>query len=75
MYGIFTTGTGATEVELAPQIPYGEDGDVLYLPSFGSKVNFQANAYGVGGTLVYGFGRNCRANNKDKLGTPFFLRL
>ena len=58
VYGIITTGAGATEVELAPQIPYGDGDDILYLPSFGSKVDFKANAYGLGGTFVYGFGRN-----------------
>lgn len=58
VYGIITTGTGNTEVELAPQIPYGKGDDILYLPSFGSKVDFKANAYGLGGTFIYGFGRN-----------------
>jgi hypothetical protein len=58
VYGIVTTGAGATEVELAPRIPYGSTGDILQLHSFGSKVNFKANAYGLGGTFVYGFGRN-----------------
>lgn len=58
VYGIITTGAGATEVELAPRIPYGDGNDILQLPSFGSKVDFKANAYGLGGTFVYGFGRN-----------------
>jgi hypothetical protein len=58
VYGIITTGTGATEVELAPRIPYGDGNDVLQLPTFGSKVDFTANAYGLGTTVIYGFGRN-----------------
>lgn len=58
VYGIITTGKGATEVELAPRIPYGDGNDVLELPQFGSKVDFSANAYGLGTTVIYGFGRN-----------------
>jgi hypothetical protein len=58
VYGIITTGAGQTQVELAPQIPYGDGNDILSLPSFGSTVDFRANAYGLGGTFVYGFGRN-----------------
>lgn len=58
VYGIITTGNGATEVELSPRIPYGDGNDVLELPEFGSKVDFTANAYGLGTTLIYGFGRN-----------------
>lgn len=40
VYGIVTTGKGSTEVALSPKIPYGNSGDVLNLPAFGSKVNF-----------------------------------
>lgn len=58
VYGIITTGTGATEVELAPRIPYGDGNEILALPQFGSKVDFTANAYGLGTTVIYGFGRN-----------------
>lgn len=56
VYGIVTTGNGATEVSLAPQIPYGE-GEILQLPEFGSKVEFTAEAYGLGTTLFAPFGK------------------
>lgn len=56
VYGIITTGNGATEAKLAPQIPYGE-GEILQLPEFGSKVEFTAEAYGLGTTLFAPFGK------------------
>ncbi|MDC1106412.1 hypothetical protein OAT16_06870 [Prolixibacteraceae bacterium] len=49
VYGLFSKVGGTTSVSLAPFLAG------VQFPEFGSTVNFDSNAYGVGGTLVYGY--------------------
>ena len=58
VYGIVSTGAAATEVALAPKIPYGSEGDVLELPEFSSRVEFQASTIGLGSTFFAKLGQD-----------------
>lgn len=49
VYGLFSQVSGTTSVSLAPTF-----GGVTF-PEFGSTVGFDASAYGLGATLVYGY--------------------
>ncbi|MBD0400854.1 hypothetical protein [Flammeovirga sp. EKP202] len=52
VYGIYTNSTGTTEVSLQPRW-FDEDGNlVISLPEVTSIVDFSANSYGFGTTLV-----------------------
>lgn len=55
VYGLFSKVTGGTEVSLQPTWRDATGEIILQLPEFGSKVEFDAIAYGGGATLVYGF--------------------
>ncbi|MGB0838430.1 MAG: hypothetical protein ACPGRE_10045 [Flavobacteriaceae bacterium] len=53
-YGIYAQNSGNTTVGLQPEW-YDENGDlILSLPAFGSSVDFSAETWGIGTTLVYG---------------------
>lgn len=55
VYGLYSNSSGSTEVSLSPSW-HDEDGNlILALPQFGSTVLFDANSYGFGTTLVYGY--------------------
>lgn len=49
VYGLFSQVSGSTSVRLAPAF-----GGIKF-PEFGSTVDFDASAYGLGATLVYGY--------------------
>lgn len=49
VYGLFSQVYGSTSVRLAPVF-----GGITF-PEFGSTVDFDASAYGLGATLVYGY--------------------
>ncbi|QZT37003.1 hypothetical protein K5X82_17475 [Halosquirtibacter xylanolyticus] len=49
VYGLYSEVSGSTFVSLAPNL--GEQ----QFPEFSSKVDFDASAYGLGATLVYGY--------------------
>ncbi|QZT37008.1 hypothetical protein K5X82_17500 [Halosquirtibacter xylanolyticus] len=49
VYGLFSQVSGSTSVKLAPNL-----GGIQF-PEFGSDVDFDASAYGLGATLVYGY--------------------
>ncbi|TRX66316.1 hypothetical protein [Carboxylicivirga sp. M1479] len=52
VYGIYANNTGTTNVSLQPTW-YDDNGDlVLMLPEIKSTVDFSANSYGIGSTLV-----------------------
>ncbi|MDC1106407.1 hypothetical protein OAT16_06845 [Prolixibacteraceae bacterium] len=49
IYGLYSEVSGSTDVSLAPYLA-GQQ-----FPVFSSKVNFDASAYGLGTTIVYGY--------------------
>lgn len=56
VYGMYSRSSGSTSVSLEPTW-YDDNGNlVLQLPAFTSTVDFEANSYGFGTTLVYGIG-------------------
>ncbi|MGJ5640569.1 hypothetical protein [Formosa sp. S-31] len=55
VYALFSTVKGGTEVSLQPAWKDGTGNIMLQLPEFSSKVDFDALAYGLGTTLVFGW--------------------
>lgn len=55
VYGLFSKIQGETSVRLQPTWKDGVGNIILQLPEFGATVDFDAIAYGVGTTLVFGY--------------------
>jgi hypothetical protein len=55
VYGMFSTLKGSTDVSLQPTWKDAEGDVILQLPEFSSKVEFDALAYGVGTTFIFGW--------------------
>lgn len=55
VYGLFSAVTGSTEVSLQPTWKDATGEVILEMQEFGSKVEFDALAYGMGVTMIYGF--------------------
>lgn len=55
VYGLFSKISGGTNVRLQPTWKDSLGNIILQLPEFGASVDFDAIAYGVGTTLVFGY--------------------
>lgn len=55
VYGLFSSVTGGTNVALQPTWKDAEGDVILQLPEFSSNVEFDALAYGLGTTLIFGW--------------------
>lgn len=55
VYALFSSVTGGTNVSLQPQWKDATGEVILQLPKFSSDVQFDALAYGVGTTLIFGW--------------------
>ncbi len=55
VYGLFSSVTGGTNVSLQPTWKDATGEVILQLPEFSSEVKFNAIAYGIGTTIVYGW--------------------
>ena len=55
-YGIYAENNGSTKVALQPNIPIGDEGDIISLPYMDiPPAKFRSTTYGIGSTFVYGW--------------------
>lgn len=55
VYGLFSSVTGGTQVSLQPTWKDATGETILQLPEFSSEVEFDALAYGLGTTMIFGW--------------------